>query len=455
MPIKKYTLLNSPFSPYVALPATGRSLEEEANQAALESVLRDKTIVQVDMLIRTIEENKLEQLPDSLQSMALENRLTPKNLLNMLQALCHFLTAPWRADIREKLAVVFGPIEEWVHGQYCVTTPALLVVQSILYSHCEWFREELFESYSAVRAYEELEVLGFPKAHRYFIAGIIAHQTLLRAAWTKGDDDPREVYGFYRHKDGSLNYAEENFQDEVIGVALQRTLFPFAVITGKSHQEQQEDHDIAPPKLLRRQLAAALILHALCLQCRHSRYALVKNSTEFNSEIKERALRFLDHILATERKQKYPQASLAFFHYGRYNYQAHRQLVNTDDDTLLFLAKRYILVNHLKRQNELPVNQTFCFPRVSSKKVWSEVWINVYGAKKKIENSEVETEYWRKGFRTPSAPIIEMVEKTVGTEYCKLKVDFIYHLLKLIGIERKGQEDILYDEILKAITEWE
>ncbi len=145
----------------------------------------------------------------------------------MLLTLYHFLTNTWCADIREKLAVVFRPIDEWVHGQYCVTTPVLLVVQSILYSHCEWFREKLLESYSAVRAYEELEVLGFPNTHRYFIAGIIAHQTLLRAAWTKGKDEPREVYGFYRHQDGNMNYAEEKFQDEVIGVALQRTLISF------------------------------------------------------------------------------------------------------------------------------------------------------------------------------------------------------------------------------------
>ncbi len=79
MTIENSPLLNSPFSPYVALPATGRSLEDEANQSTLRSVLLDKTIVQVDMLIRTIEAEHLGQLPQALQSMALENHNTLKN----------------------------------------------------------------------------------------------------------------------------------------------------------------------------------------------------------------------------------------------------------------------------------------------------------------------------------------------------------------------------------------
>ncbi len=80
----------------------------------------------------------------------------------------------------------------------------------------------------------------------------------------------------------------------------------------------------------------------MCLQCRHSRYALKKSPSEYNPEIKEQALSFLDHILATERKQKYRQACLAFFHYGRYAYQVYRPIGQDMDNNLLCLAKKYI-----------------------------------------------------------------------------------------------------------------
>jgi len=445
-------LLNSRFSPYVALPATGRSLEDEANQAALRTVLRDKTILQVGTIIRAIEAEHLDQLPHALQSMALENHNTLKNIRNMLLALSHFLTDTSHADIREKLAVIFRPIDEWVHGQYCVTTPALLVVQAILYSHCEWFREELFESYSAVRTYEELEVLGFPAAHRYFIAGIIAHQTILRAAWTNGENDTREVFGVFQFNDGNLKIAQEKIQDEVIGVALQRTLFRFAVISNKSQHDKYkyndymcEDNDIEPPKLLRRQLAAALVLHALCLQCRHSRYSLEKNSPEFNTKIKQQALSFLDHILATERKQQYDHASVAFFQYGRYVFKS------GENENLLELAKNFILKN---AQNEKGNNHTFCFPRVTNRRIFDDVWIDVYGTKKPT-NSKIIKVDWNTGYRTikKKDSIIAMVQNTVGNEYYyKLHVDSTYHILKLLGVD---SDEPKYNIIKSAIEKWE
>jgi len=476
MPIEKYTLLNSPFSPYVAIPVVVRSLEDDANQAGLRSVLQDKTIVQVDMLIRTIKEEEWKSLPPVLHSMALENPHILKGLLNMLGALCHFLTVPWRADIREKLAVVFSPIDEWVQGQYCVTTPALLVVQSILYSHCEWFREELFESYSAVRAFEEMEVLGLPKSHRYFIAGIIAHQTLLRAAWTKCEGDPREVYGIYK-KDNGLDFADDaddKVRDEVIGAALQGTLFPFAATASQQHGKckqgkDKEDYCGKPPQLQQRQLAAALILHSLCLQCRHSRYAFKENSQELNPKIKDSALKFLDYILAPECEQKYPGARLAFFQYGRYVDGAKNSKDPNAHQGLLDQAKAYVRETLREKQQNDNTNLAFCFPRVLTKKIWQGVSIlpdsNKDGnslvpeAKGTVANRDnphvkcsiddaVEWKWESRLYEATTLGVAELVKETVGKMY-KVELDLKHHLLKLLGINENQ-----YSDIEQSIDNW-
>ncbi len=159
----------------------------------------------------------------------------------MLAAYERLLTNGAHADVREALDTVFRPVGEWIGGQYVITTPALLVVQSILYSHCEWFHEHLWEASSAVRAYRELRGATseqraiVSEAHARFIAAIIAHQTLLRAAWSTGEDDPREVYAFY-DMEGGRRWADLQFEDQsqsrewidqTVGLALASTLFSF------------------------------------------------------------------------------------------------------------------------------------------------------------------------------------------------------------------------------------
>jgi hypothetical protein len=429
--------------------------DDDANNSPLRAALIDKTFHQVDMLIRTIEAEDLTELPNALQSMALEDHHTLITILNMLRAYRGFLKNDTHADIRERLAVVFRPMDAWVHGQYSVTTPALLTIQAILYSHCEWFREELFESYSSLRSFEELTIIGFPERDRYFIAAIIAHQTLLRTAWTTNpEEDPREVRVFFKHKQGQYKFAQETDQDAVLGIALRRTLFEF--IEGCNPERRKDDGERS---MLRRQLASALILHCLCLQCRHSRFAY-KN---ISFEIKKQALGFMGHLLAAERERSFPHAALAFVHYGRYVYQAQRQAGRRNNENLFSKSIGWIERNILDKQADptpdAPLhNISFCFQRVASKKAWLHV--------KDIDDLEPRQE--QRGASMPEKPrprdivwhkedssddiIVKLLRKTVGQKYYKLNLDKKHYLLWMLGLDDiEGTEKT---KLVDMINEW-
>ena len=434
------------YSPYVPLPGLSSINEEDANNSPLRSVLADKTIRQLDLLISHIENETLEQMPLVVRSIALENRHSLLTILNMLLAYREFLTSHAHADVREKLAVVCLPIEAWVQGQYCVTTPALLVIQSILFSHCEWYREELFESYSAVRAYEELELLGFPELHCYFVAAIIAHQTLLRSAWS-GDlkSDPRETLAYFLdEKKKTFEFAQENDQDKVLGLALAETLFEFIGQTPRGRRKEDRDL-VRRPNMLRRQLAAALVLHALCLQCRHSRHG----SSAITPKIKNQALKFLDHLLASDSKQKYPNVGLAFIHYGRHINQAQQQARFFGENNLFCKAIAWIKDEIPKQPTNEERNISFCFQRVSSKKVWNS-----------IREIKPDDESWMSGFRVDKigdthekledSIIHKRVKKTVGNRYWTQKIDRTDYLLSTLGLKL----DDKHIEIRNFIHAW-
>ena len=292
----------------------------------------------------------------------------------MLLAFKRFLTEPGHADVREKLAAVFRPMDAWVKGRYCVTSPALFVIQAIFYSHCEWFREEIFEANSAVRAFEELGTQGFPEDDRSFIAMIIAHQTLLHAAWsTDREKDPKEVLAFYRGDDGKVKFAENEFEekqrqderqgeweDKTVGWAIARTLFEFLKESGGSLDDKDGQQRTIPMR--RRQLTAALVLHSLCLYCRHKK----RVEPELLGKIKQQALGFMDHLLATRSEQDPSEIGLAFFQYGRYVHQA--QYDPDHPKTLLDQAKEDVR-EYFNGKKSLE-NATFCFQRVSTKRAW-------------------------------------------------------------------------------------
>jgi|GEM_PF-2374237 len=377
------------FSPYIRVPSAGGVANNLSGDAFCE-VLRHQTLSQVDQLLRMCGCKEIDDIPPAVRSISQENPQTLQTVENMLIAFRHFLTSSEHADVREKLGVVFQPMAAWVHGKYCITTPALLVIQSILHSHCEWFREELFESYSALRAYEELNLQGFHELHCRFVAAIIAHQTLLRAAWTTDDaTDPREVWGIYDvYKDEKWvkEFAPDAEQPEVIGIALRRTLLRFVkdnVGQERLNLEQNAGDSIGlrsrspeSPDLLWRQLAAALVLHSLCLQCRHSRYG--SELSRLPSEFKQQALAYLDHMLARERKQHYPGAGLVFFHYGRYANQVRK---DSDSPSLFYYVKSMVagaLENDFERSISSETdchryNLSFCFERISHKRAWIDI----------------------------------------------------------------------------------
>jgi len=447
--VSQITQLGNGFSPYVPLPGISTLSEDDANSSALRSMLLDRTIRQVDLMISHINRDSLEQMPLVVRSMALENHNTLLTILNMLLAYKDFLTSHIHADVREKLAAVFLPMEAWVFGQNCITSPALLIVQSILYSHSEWFREELFEAHPAIRTYEELELLGFPDMHCYFIAAIVSHQTLLRASWSSDvKNDPRETLAFfYDNKQQRFVFAQEKEQDSVLGLALGKTLFEFI---GQKNNDRRKQDPFSPkrPNILHRQLAASLIFHALCLQCRHSR----NSSNDILPNIKKKALEFLDHLLATERSHKFERPSLAFIHYGRYIYQAQREAGLSEAENLFNKAITWIedeISMHGNAQHENDqCNISFCFQRVSTKKVWYSVReIKPGHARRFVTKKEHNKDYndfndidnnETKGIKTSENEgfrVFDLVIKTVGYNYWKQEVDDTEYLLSSLGLE--------------------
>jgi len=382
--------LGNPWDPYIQVPGASRLDSSELASSTVRALLSHRAVRQVRSVVEAVDQADLKRLPLVLQSLDAETggQLT-RRIANMMAGLERFLTQSEHADVREKLAAAFRPMGAWVRGQFVVTSPVVLVVQSILYSHCEWFRPHLFEAYSAARAHEELRAGGVPEGHRRFVAALIAHQTLLRGAWsTDPDTDPKEVFAFYAVSRGVARQVAWAGGDEVddpdrrgegagkaVSRAIADTLYPF-IAPGPAGAEEDLP-DVRPA--LERQLAAALILHTLCLACRNQR-----TERPQLAELKKQALQFLDYLLDARTPSAW-RPSLAFLQYGRVVHQANRRLLEAAKEHTAGLAFASPAGGgaaasggtppadpedaHRGGPPRLP-NVTLCFQRVSTRRVW-------------------------------------------------------------------------------------
>lgn len=408
--------ISETWDPYVRVPGAYRLVGTDSVSDEFRALLVDRAIRQVEAIIDTVDRDATEALPPILRSLDQETSgLMTNRVLNMLVALEAFMRADEHADVRERLSATFQPMSIWVEGQYAITSPALLVVQSILYSHCEWFREFLWEAHSAQRAYVELESRGFPEGHCRFIEAIIAHQTLLRAAWITDITDPKEVQAFYK-REGRLTWAESEFEDEehtanwideMASRAIARTLFPFV------QQSKQRNLESKELQTMERQLAAALVLHSLCLYCRHQ-WSRPTNMTA----IKRQGFQYLDHLLYS-RTPSNPQYKpyLIYLKYGRYIDAANRELHSPLTIDPFEKTKKYIFS---QLDPDDMQNVSFCFQRVSSKRIWKEHEFKK-GEVKKLEVGKLEERI--------SDPL---VRKTVGKVFLyRLKPE--YYVQRTLG----------------------
>ena len=64
--VSQITQLGNGFSPYVPLPGISTLSEDDANSSALRSMLLDRTIRQVDLMISHINRDSLEQMPTNI-----------------------------------------------------------------------------------------------------------------------------------------------------------------------------------------------------------------------------------------------------------------------------------------------------------------------------------------------------------------------------------------------------
>ena len=403
------------FDPYVRVPGASQPMDAaDSRSETVRALLLDRTVEQVRSIIAAVDRGDMHLLPLVLRGLDQETEgLFTRRVVAMLAAYERFLTQTSHADAREALDVVFRPIGDWVGGQYVVTSPALLVVQTILYSHCEWFHEYLWEAKSAIRAYRELhgaisnQRSTLSPAHAQFVAGIIAHQTLLRTTWSTGSDDVPEAYAFYEktthtERGGkshpTLAWAEEEYNDpekaqawshEAAGMALARTLFKFL--------PAENDSD-------KRRLSAALILHALCLHGRHGR--LETDRLSESRKIKHQALRFLDYLRLPTGARYQPR--LAFLQYGRYVLASE----NSKGSSGLFAAAKKRIIE--AKDPLLPLadiargNLMFVFQRVSSLRVWRDQRFD--------ENNVKPLDLAGSG--AASDAIERMVAETVGKAVC-------------------------------------
>lgn len=437
MNVQFFPQIDEAWNPYVSVQGIASIDPLTLASSALRAALIDKAIRQVEGISDALQHREMTRLPAVAQSLDLETGgLATNRLYNMLCSLKRFMTEPHHADVREKLSAALRPMDSWVRGRYSVTSPALMVIQAILYSYCEWSREYLFEAFSATRAFEEFDILGFPEQDQRFIAALIAHQTLLRTSWsTDNTRDPKEVLAFYREgneiqfvgENGDQGDKAELMADRAIGQALARTLFAFFPEWTSKNGCSDSQQEAIP--LRRRQLAAALILHSLCLSCRHSHKepAMLK-------ELKVQALRFLDHLLASGSK-KPPQYYLAFFQYSRHVCQA-------QSDTALFKSAKKWIKEKVVNQENLE-NISFCFQRVSTKWVWSNVTLNQTESPNIIEVKPVND-------IQDTSDVWKHVKSTIGTVWI-CTFDRAVYLLKTLGIKSSDPE---FSSLKDLLSNW-
>ncbi len=372
------------FDPYIRIPGGPQGPDHEEDRSnTIRALLMDRAVQQLRQILAAVARADLDDLPPVLRGLDRETRggLT-RTATAMLAALERFLTRKKHADVRERLDPAFRPMGAWVRGSYAVTSPALLVVQSILYSHCEWFQDCLWEIHSAVRAYNELRQSGFPEDHCRFIAGILAHQTLVRTAWTldakpghsdpfgqtdrNERKDPTETFAFFYDGKGKAQSAKDSArcqgkEDKVAEAAAQaiaRTLSAFL-----PHSAANPAHTDGSPE--DRRLAAALILHGLCLQARHHQ----TEQRDHIAQIKAQALRFFDYLIERPDDHTGSLPGLIYIHYGRHLHRADSALLEKVQDYAIDEVAR---IQQPQSEGKSPRHLTLCLPRVGSRRVWKK-----------------------------------------------------------------------------------
>jgi len=429
------TELFSPFSPYVLLPVGPAGTDEtERHNPVIIALLKNRAVQQVHEIHAALKRSEFHDLPPVLLALDRETRgASTRRVMAMLAAYGRFLTRDAHADVRERLDPVFGPTFVMPRGRYAVTSPALLVIQSILYSHCEWFQDPLWETHSAIRAYADLSHRGFPERHSRAIAAFIAHQTLVRTAWSlDARSHPLEAFAYYLDDDSRIFSSERHSgQDDQIAEAAARaiaaTLFNCLLRpnTGDAPGEIS---------LRKRRVAAAQVLHSLCLQARNRQCESARIG-----EIKLQALRFFDYLIEPPDQPSESPTGLVFIHYGRYVYDANPPLFKQImGDVVKKLKAQQRPRPGKEGEPRSPANFTLCLPRVASGAIWNEHQFNHEAVRpvatehlfeadrNEIAGNGVGSDvvdwagFFGEGFtpRTPEiSDIKDAIKKTVGTLY--------------------------------------
>lgn len=343
--------------PYTAIagepPQGGFVLDQTARD-----LLRHRALGQASSVVAAIDHwdpRDPDRLPEFLITVGREtDGNAPKRVANMLRAFQRYLKKLSELPERSGPGVsALDPMPVHRDDGWSLTSPALLAIQAILYSHEQWFRPAHHEAHSALSAYDRLDRLGPPliERDRCFVAALIAHQTLLRVAWREDASAPREVSAF----DGlslTENYAGAGIPEDEARIAcgIARTLFPFV--------DRFEAGGVNGACRLRSWLAAALALGSFCLQHRHHRGA-----EAWSPEIEQQALRFADLIATSHEEKGAGLSTLVFWQYGRL-VMRHQKGEPWKD-----FCRQVVETAQSATMSE-PLNLTYCFDRNASRKPW-------------------------------------------------------------------------------------
>jgi hypothetical protein len=248
---------------------------EEAPRAietpVVRALLREHAIDQAYRIITAIEKEESSALPPALIAVDRETgHLASRRVANMLRAFLVFLRDDRSfgrgADPEALHLRVFDPLSR-LEGTR-ITSPALLVLQAVLYSHIQWLKVHHHEAHSAWTAYG---ILGNPDlssapelsespCDRAFIVALIAHQTRLRAAWNLRNESARKEVAPLPVGGGAAGVPHwKEKDDHAVAAALARTLYAFPCLEDPRSPEE------------RARLSSALVLFSLCLEFRHQR----------------------------------------------------------------------------------------------------------------------------------------------------------------------------------------
>ncbi len=399
--------------PYVAVDPNPRDRGDLCADRSIRRLLRDRAIDTAVSLARRITQRgqagvpAASLLPPLLESVdRATDGLASRRIANMLDAFVEFVRNPKffgssTGDAGETRALfiplaVPPPSEQSGRPKeqsvLFLTSPALLVIQAILFGHAAWFRPRHHEAHSAFLAYSVLGGKEYDpplyERDRRFVAGLIAHQTLLRVAWQLDPKEhPREVCA-YNDKCLTENFELEGAESdnqtaELLAQAIGSTLFEFL-----RNPENGQEYD------LREELSEALVLLSLCLQCRHLRHPEGGLPDERLLDRRKQILRFCK-LLPKPTPLNPP--SLVFFQFGRRVMRA--QKAQGEEGRNAWNDFRGKVVEKFEKVPR-PTNMTVCFDRIA-------------GRIGELQDEKRFTTGFS-GESTPESKTVQEIEKTVG-----------------------------------------